>query len=197
MATFAQTHWEEFERLAVDFLSDQFGINPTKIWRTTASHDGGYDGGTVVELAKLAGQIIAHKTMLEAKLRSIGKDLGLAAFAKTMIVGYNLGVNCLVIVTNLDFSKQALSEARDFAYRARFDIVLVDGATLSGWLRSRWEKLASSYDISFLTSLLRSPETEAPRTVFVPQDGIDSFAPSAEIRLGFDRGKAKIGRAHV
>jgi tetratricopeptide (TPR) repeat protein len=190
MATFARTHWETFERLAVAFLADQFGTTPTKIWRTVANHDGGYDGGAVVELAELAGQVIAHKTMLEAKLRSHGKDLELAAFAKTLIVGFNLGVNSLVVVTNLDFSPQALREARDFAYRARLDIVLVDGGTLSGWVRARWQTLVINYETSFLTLLLRSEQAAEPRVVVVPPNGVESFAPSAEIRFGFADGRA-------
>src|SRR5262245_14735515 len=189
MATFAQTHWEAFERLAVEFLGDQFGINPSKIWRTVASGDGGYDGGAIVELAEIAGQVIAHKVMLEAKLRSARRDLDLAAFAKTMIVGFNLGVNSLVIVTNLDYSAQALREARDFSYRARLDVILVDGGTLSGWMRARWDELALRYEREFLSALLREERDERLRRVEVSQTSFDNFAPAAEIHFGFENGK--------
>src|ERR1700737_986587 len=115
--TFPQRYWRQFERLALELAREQWNIEPTTIWQTREKKDGGFDGGILHELGKVGHISIIHETLMEAKLRPKASSVGLRTFAATMVIAFNGRTNCLIVVSNGQFSKQALEVARDFDAR--------------------------------------------------------------------------------
>lgn len=181
----AQRHWNDFERLAFELTKDCFSLVPTKVLRTQASKDGGFDSMFVHELGKLKQTLVAHETLMEAKLRSGKESLGLRAFAATMVIAFNGATQCLVVVTNRQYSKQALIAARDFEWRARLKVILVDQKTLSAWVRPRLEQLSSSYPRELLEDLLlKDPNDESYEEIEIPGRDLEGVEPPARIAFG-------------
>jgi tetratricopeptide (TPR) repeat protein len=183
--SFAQRHWSDFERLAFELTKDCFSVVPTKVLRTQESKDGGFDSMFVHELGKLKETLIAHETLMEAKLRSSKESLGLRAFAATMVIAFNGATQCLVVVTNRQYSPQALTAARDFEWRARLKVILVDQKTLSAWVRPRLEQLSSSYPRELLDDLLlKDPNDESYEEIEIPGRDLEGAEPPARIAFG-------------
>lgn len=183
--SFAQRHWSEFERLAFELTKDCFNVVPTQLLRTQESKDGGFDSVFVHQLGKLKKALITHETLMEAKLRSAKQSVGLRAFAATMVIAFNGTTQCLVVVTNRSYSPQALAAARDFEWKSRLKIILVDQKTLSAWLRPRLESLRTNYPRELLDDLvLPNPEDEEIIEVEIPERYLDGTEPSARISFG-------------
>ena len=99
-------YWREFERLSVELISEEFKVEPTIVYVTRGSQDGGYDGKIVHRVFDSEKTKIDFVTLLESKLYS--KSVGLRSFATTMIVAYNSRAHILFIVSNQLFTKQAI-----------------------------------------------------------------------------------------
>jgi hypothetical protein len=183
--TFAQRHWSAFERLAFELTKDCFGLTPTKVFRTQDSKDGGFDSVFIHDLGKLGDVVISHEVLMEAKLRSSHDTLGLRAFAATMIIAFNGRTQCLVVVTNREFSPQALEVARDFQWKSRLQVILVNQRTLSAWVRPRLAQLAQDYSRELLDSLvLLDPADEEFQELEIPGGDIIGTEPPARIAGG-------------
>lgn len=183
--TFANRNWSDFERLSFELTKDCFGITPTKILQTQESKDGGFDAVFIQELGKLGDTVISYETLMEAKLRSSGGTLGLRAFAATMIIAFNRHTQCLVVVTNREFSPQALEAARDFQWKSRLQLILVSQKTLSAWIRPRLAKLKRRYPSELLKDLILSdPDDEKYEEVQIPGSTIVGTEPPARIAFG-------------
>jgi hypothetical protein len=184
--TFAKRLWSDFERLAFELTKDCFGITPTKFVHTQESKDGGFDAVFIHELGRLGNTVISHETLMEAKLRSESGALGLRAFAATMIIAFNGRTQCLIVVTNREFSPQALEAARDFQWKARLQVILVSQKTLSAWIRPRLARLSKRYPRELLADLLLlSPEDENYEEVEIAGGQVIGTEPPA--RIGFGR----------
>jgi len=183
--SFPQRYWKEFERLALELVNDRWKLTPTKIWQTKESKDGGFDGGTLHAIADFGEEPIIHETLFEAKLRPALSSVGLRTFAATMVIAFNGRTNCLIIVSNGHFSKQALEQARDFDARARIRMILVDGASVSAWVRPRFDNLADRYPREFLSGLLLADESdERVRERIIARGGPTGTEPAARIQSG-------------
>ncbi|HEY0150521.1 MAG TPA: AAA family ATPase [Longimicrobium sp.] len=151
-------HWREFEKLALEMIESKLTIRPDVIHLTQASKDGGYDAEILHELAQVENVRLAHKTLLEAKLRSDEGSLGLRSFAATIVIAFNVAAQTLVVVSNRLFSKQALEQAACFCWKTNMQILLVDGPTLAGWIVRERERLGNHYPPALLDYLSRQAE---------------------------------------
>lgn len=152
----ASVFWRQFEELSLRLVRDQFNIEPNFVLLTPPTADGGFDGVvrcTISDSTKLGLDL---NILLEAKLRSRSKSLGLRSFAASLIVAYNRAADILVIVCNQSFSPQAINEARDFTRVTRMKIKLVDGAAVAKWVRPRIQELEQRFSDTFVTWLLSS-----------------------------------------
>ena len=159
--------WRKFEVLAVRMVSQAFKLSPGMVFVTHKSKDGGYDGGISHEMA--ADQDILgplqELTFIEAKMRSGEKGIGLRDFAATMVIAHNEAANTLVVVANRPFTPQALDQACRFFSRTNMRVKLVDGATVSGWVRRNYSQLNRDFPKAFLSNLLLDdPEEEKAKT---------------------------------
>lgn len=183
--TFAQRNWSDFERLAFELTKDCFGITPNKVVQTQESKDGGFDAVFIHELGKLGESVISYETLMEAKLRSGSGNLGLRAFAATMVIAFNGHTQCLIVVTNREFSPQALEAARDFQWKSRLQVILVSQKTLSAWIRPRFSKLKRRYPSELLTDLLLpNPDDEKYEEVEISGGPVTGTEPPARIDFG-------------
>jgi tetratricopeptide (TPR) repeat protein len=183
--TFAQRNWSHFERLAFELTKECFGITPTKVVQTQESKDGGFDAVFIHELGRLGKTAIAYETLMEAKLRSSGGTLGLRAFAATMIIAFNGRTQCLIVVTNREFSPQALEAARDFQWKSRLQVILVSQKTLSAWIRPRFARLKRRYPRELLADLmLPNPDDENYEEVEILGGQVAGTEPPARIAFG-------------
>jgi tetratricopeptide (TPR) repeat protein len=183
--TLAQRHWSDFEQLAFELTKDCFGIAPTKLLRTQESKDGGFDAVFIHELGKLKEIMVSHETLMEAKLRTEKTSVGLRAFAATMIIAFNGHTNCLVIVSNREFSPQALEAARNFQWKSRLCVILVSQKTLSAWIRPRFKELVKRYPREMLDDIvLANPEDEQYQEIEIPGSNINGIEPPARIASG-------------
>lgn len=183
--TFAQQHWSDFERLAFEMTKASFGITPTKMLHTQESKDGGFDAVFIHDLGRLGETVISYETLMEAKLKSGRGSLGLRAFAATMIIAFNGRTQCLVVVTNREFSPQALEAARDFQWKSRLQVILVNQKTLSAWVRPRYSELEKHYPRELLDDLLLpDSEDEKYEEVLIPGSSIAGTEPPARIASG-------------
>jgi tetratricopeptide (TPR) repeat protein len=183
--SFAQRNWSDFERLAFELTKDCFDITPTKVLQTQESKDGGFDAVFIQELGKLGKEVISYETLMEAKLRSSSDALGLRAFAATMVIAFNGHTQCLVVVTNREFSPQALEAARDFQWKARLQLILVSRKSLSAWIRPRLAKLKKRYSAELLKDLiLPNPEDEKYEEIEISGGPSTGDEPPATIAFG-------------
>jgi hypothetical protein len=183
--TFAQQHWSDFERLAFEMTKASFGITPTKMLHTQESKDGGFDAVFIHDLGRLGETVVSYETLMEAKLKSGRGSLGLRAFAATMIIAFNGRTQCLVVVTNREFSPQALEAARDFQWKSRLQVILVNQKTLSAWVRPRYTELEKHYPRELLDDLLLpDSEDEKYEEVLIPGSSIVGTEPPARIASG-------------
>lgn len=192
----ARRRWRDFEALAYELTKDCFDTTPTRILRTRESKDGGFDAVAVHQLGRLGDATILFETLMEAKLRSKKDALGLRAFAATMVVAFNGSANCVVVVTNREFSPQALEAARDFQWKSRLQVILANRATVAAWVRKRLDYLATKYPKDLLDDLLsHDDEIEGSQEVEIPATGPLGAEPAARIRFGsLDGDAASAGR---
>jgi len=158
--TLAQRYWSDFERLAFELTKDCFNLVPTRVLRTRDSKDGGFDAVFTHELGQLESSVIAHEVLMEAKFRTGREAVGLRAFAATMIIAFNGKTQCLVVVSNRAFSPQALSAARDFQWKSRLQVILVNQRTLSAWVRPRVGALSKRFPKELLEDLVLPNESD-------------------------------------
>ncbi|MGB0712970.1 MAG: restriction endonuclease [Gammaproteobacteria bacterium] len=166
----AEKDWRLFERLAVRMVAGAFRLEPGMVLVTHQSRDGGYDGSVSHELAtddSVLG-LLQELTFIEAKMRSGNGGIGLRDFAATLVIAHNEYANTLVVVANRPFTKQALEQACRFFSRTNMRVKLVDGATVSGWVRRNLSELSADFPDGFLRGLLLGePDDEcATRRVF-------------------------------
>lgn len=174
-----KAHWREFEGLAVEMIESQLAIRPDVVHLTQESKDGGYDGEFLHEIARFEEVRLAHKTLLEAKLRSDEASLGLRAFAATIVIAFNVAAHTLVVVSNRRFSKQALEQAACFRSKTNMQILLVDGPTLAGWVEREKERLSAKYPSALVEYLSqRDAGVDELRTIDIES------APAALTTLG-------------
>jgi len=155
--------WGVFEKLSVRMVSQAFRLQPTAVLVTQKSKDGGYDGRVVHQHVRdldLLGSI-EDLTLVEAKLRNRATGIGLRDFAATLVIAHNECANTLVVVANKPFTPQALEETSRFFRRTNLRVKLVDGPTVSGWVRKNFDDLVGEFEESFLRRLiLKDPSAE-------------------------------------
>lgn len=156
----AQDRWREFENLAVEMVEDGFRMKPDVVRVTRPSKDGGIDGDIRTVLADGLAGTLQHRTLVEAKLRTGAGGVGLRTIAATLIVAYNEAAQSLFLVTNGSFTKQALGQMSVFLAKTNLIIYLVDGRTISGWVRRNIERLSTAYSRDLL-DLLVVPDRDA------------------------------------
>lgn len=155
--------WSEFEKLSVRIVSQAFRLQPSAVLVTQQSKDGGYDGCIIHQTVRDQGLLgaIEDMTLVEAKLRNSASGIGLRDFAATLVIAYNECANTLVVVANKPFTPQALDETERFFRRTNLRVKLVDGPTVSGWVRKNFKDLVGDFEESFLRSLiLEDPDAE-------------------------------------
>jgi tetratricopeptide (TPR) repeat protein len=189
-------HWREFERLALEMIESQLSIRPDVIHLTQGSKDGGYDGEILHELARFESVRLQHRTLLEAKLRGDQASLGLRAFAATIVIAFNVAAQTLVVVSNRPFSMQALQQAACFRWKTNMQILLVDGPTLSRWIKRETARLSAEYPRELIDFLTRhDPGAAEARTIRIdlmpgaaglfPGGGAERIPVPASIELGW------------
>lgn len=160
----AQERWREFEHLALEMVKDSFRVKPNVVRVTRPSRDGGIDGDIRTILADGLAGTSQHRTLVEAKLRAQAKGVGLRTVAATMIVAYNEAAQSLYLVTNGNFTKQALGQISIFLAKTNLAVHLVDGRTVAGWVRRHHGRLELAYSRDLLDLLvLQEGESEAER----------------------------------
>lgn len=163
--------WSIFEKLSVRLVSQAFRLRPTAVIVTQKSKDGGYDGRVIHHHGRDHGLLgtIEDLTLVEAKLRNSAAGIGLRDFAATLVIAHNECANTLVVVANKPFTPQALEETSRFFRRTNLRVKLVDGPTVSGWVRKNFDDLVGEFGASFLRRLiLKDPNAEkAERKVHV------------------------------
>lgn len=155
--SFAEKYWREFEELAFLFCKNQFGYPPDFAKLTQAQGDGGYDGKFVRQITK-AGKAdgleqIVHTILMEAKLRSPGASVGLRDFSASVLISFNIAAHTLIIITNGEFSPQALEEIYRFKHKTNLDVRLVNGATIGGWINININLIKNGFSSELLTEL--------------------------------------------
>jgi hypothetical protein len=102
-----------------------------------------------------------------------------------MIIAFNGNTNCLVIVSNREFSPQALEAARNFQWKSRLKVILVSQKTLSAWIRPRLNDLTNRYPKEMLDDIiLADPEDEKYQEIEIPGSNTDAMEPPARIASG-------------
>lgn len=150
----AKALWREFECLAVQIVSEAFGIKPQIVYVTHQSKDGGYDGVITHSLSEGLLGPIDNKTYVEAKLRSGEKGIGLRDFAATLVIAINEAAQTLVVVANRPFTGQAITHACSLFVRTNLRVILVNGAMVSGWVRRNRANLEPHYSAALLEELI-------------------------------------------
>ena len=145
-------YWREFEKLSVELISKEFNVEPTIVYVTRGSQDGGYDGKIVHRVFDSKETKIDFVSLLESKLYS--KSVSLRSFATTMIVAHNTRAHILFIVSNQLFTKQAIQEAAQFMQTSRLEVHLINGPTVSGYVRKYYQQLLERYSDELLHFLL-------------------------------------------
>nr|VFJ87799.1 MAG: AAA ATPase domain-containing protein [Candidatus Kentron sp. LFY] len=148
--------WRLFEELAVRLVSQAFKLQPGMILVTHKTKDGGYDGSISHDFAENDSVLgtLRELTFIEAKMRSGSQGIGLRDFAATLVVAHNEFANTLVVVANRPFTPQALEQACRFFNRTNMRVKLVDGATVSGWVRRNLTQLSQEFPKPFIESLV-------------------------------------------
>lgn len=150
--------WRQFERLAVQMVSEAFNVTPGVVYVTHPSKDGGYDGVISHSLAEDIFDV-EDLTYVEAKLRSAERGIGLRDFAATVIIALNDAAQTLVVVANRPFTEQAFEQACRFFMRTNLRVKLVDGATVSGWVRRNHSVLEGQFSPELLNDLTLKQQT--------------------------------------
>lgn len=180
-----------FEELAVDFLNLQLGLSSDRFILTSATRDGGYDAARLFHDVDTPYLRLTSRTLAEAKLRSNPKQpLELNVVSKSFVVAFNIAANALVIVTNCQFGPDAIRHRAQFEFKSSVQVRLIDGPTLSGWIRRNYDQLAQRYEREFLDRLLwAESEEEVRETEFTVggsttvQDGVTSVTPKRRVRI--------------
>lgn len=151
-----ESDWSVFEKLSVRIVSQAFRLQPTAVIVTQKSKDGGYDGQVIHQHGINQGLLgdIEDLTLVEAKLRNSAAGIGLRDFAATLVIAHNECANTLVVVANKPFTPQALEETSRFFRRTNLRVKLVDGPTVSGWVRKNFDDLVGEFGASFLQRLI-------------------------------------------
>lgn len=158
----ARKRWREFENLALEMVENGFRVKPDVVRVTRPSKDGGIDGDIRTILADGLAGSIQHRTLVEAKLRAQAGGVGLRTVAATMIVAYNEAAQSLFLVTNGNFTEQALGQISIFLAKTNLAVRLVDGRTVAGWVRRNLGRLEKSYSADLLDLLvLQKGESDA------------------------------------
>ncbi len=162
-----QALWRQFENLATRLIRNELKITPTQVYVTQASRDGGYDGEIVYQVADDAQDglgALTFRIFLEAKIRTGQQGIGLRDFAATLVIAHNAAARTLVVVANRHFTEQAITHAKTFFSKTNLDVRLVDGPTVSGWVRRRRNQLAREFPAKLLDMLtLENPDEEKSR----------------------------------
>jgi len=163
--------WRRFEALSLRLIESAFRMRPKAVLFTRQSKDGGFDGGLRHDLAAEDAPFgpLDDLTLIEAKMRGAKSGIGLRDFAATMVIAHNECANTLLVVANRRFTPQALQEVSRFFFRTNMRVKLVDGPTVSGWVRRNFESLRDHFPELFLRSLImEDANKEAASSSVVP-----------------------------
>lgn len=154
--TFAQKYSAEFEELVLEMVEEALKKNFEIIasGNTKEKSDGGYDGYCFIK----SPYDEASTALLEAKLRTVTKDLPLSDFSKSVIIAVNLDVACIIIGTNLYFSGNTIEQLETFIYNTGLEIRTLDYKDILKWLNKYPEK-CKHYKKSFIHKLREYAET--------------------------------------
>jgi len=187
----AQKYWLDFEKLSLALIKDQFKMEPISLRLTPASKDGGYDAEVKFQLSAEDSLNLSFRSLLEAKLRAKGSDVGLRTFAATLVVAHNNAANALIIVTNQLYTPQAVKEVARFAQATRMQVRLVDGLAVSGWVKSRYNNLIDQNYPKALLDWLREASSDVleDRTFEIPLASYSSNVSGAiaHLSIGADK----------
>jgi tetratricopeptide (TPR) repeat protein len=185
-------YWKDFEQLATDLVVDSFNIPIDIVYSTQPFKDGGFDGKISSDIFKLDKRNVHYNALMEAKLRS-SVNVGLRDFAASLLIAYCEVANTMVIVTNKDFTKQALNYVAKFYFKTNMDIVLVEGKTLSGWLKRRQEQILERYPKQLINFLLENHgDAISQLSVILDEPESMSYQPykyKASIETGWHKDK--------
>lgn len=181
---FTKLYWKEFEKLSVELIAREYNFDPTIVYVTRGSKDGGFDGKIVHRMAEYETTKIDFVSLLESKLYS--SNIGLRSFATTMIVAYNSNAHMLFVVSNRLFTDQAVRETAQFMQTARIGVHLINGPTVSGFVRKYYQEIKDTYSHELLQFLLEDdPETESKSNeeIFLTINEADEY--SAKVEYGW------------
>ncbi|WP_234571120.1 restriction endonuclease [Rhodohalobacter sp. 614A] len=139
----AEKYWREFEELSVELIKEQFKMEPTLLHLTPAKGDGGYDAAAHFQLGNENSLDLTFKVLLEAKLSSTKKKIGLRTFAATLVIAHSNAAGALIITSNQLFSPQAFREVARFAQATHMQVRLIDGIAMATWVKNEYHRLES------------------------------------------------------
>ena len=148
--TFAQKYSVEFEGIVLEMVEEALKKNFEIIasGNTKEKSDGGYDGYCFIK----SPYDETSTALLEAKLRTVIKDLPLSDFSKSVIIAINLDAACIIIGTNLYFSGNTVEQLETFIYNTGLEIRTLDYKDILTWINKNPEK-CKHYKKSFIQKL--------------------------------------------
>lgn len=149
--TFAQKYSTSFEKLLCHIvenkLNEEYDIIASI--NTAEKNDGGYDGYCIIK-STADEEMLA---LLEAKLRTEFKDLPLSDFSKSVIIAINTNAVCIVIGTNMYFTKNSVLQLKQFQERTGLQIRTIDNIDLKHWLNNNTDYIGKAFDKRFIYDL--------------------------------------------
>ena len=184
----ATKYWRDFEKLSLELLEDQFQLIPSFKLLSRPTKDDGKDGVLEYTLSDEQALDIQIRVLLEAKLRA-KSGIGLSTFAKTLVIAHNRAAEILVIVSNQQYTKQAVEEVSLFAISTRMKVKLIDGKAIAQWVKPRTATLLESYPAEFIDWLEKNA-IDQPSTrkysVSLDSHSISRLYSTAKLSIGAD-----------